>query len=97
MSESHSSAKPANLGGRPARWGKRHALSVRFPVELHARIKERADESGQSMGEYVAMMLAPMHGIELPDPSPNRRHTRPVPPTEFPMGDREQPALPLGA
>lgn len=96
MSDSNSSPKPVNVG-RPARWGKRHARSIRFPEELHARIKQRADESGLPVGEYIVLMLAPMHGIELPDPSPNRRRNRPVPPLAFPTGDQEQPALPMGA
>ena len=97
MSDSPSSPRPVNLGGRPARWGVRHSASIRFPVALHDQLKQRADEAGLALGEYVTMLLAPMHGIDLPDPAPNRKHSRPVPPFTIVSGDQEQPELPLGA
>ena len=97
MSDSPSSPSPVNLVGRPARWGKRHSSHIRFPVGLHDELKQRADASGLTLGEYVTMLLADMHGIDLPDPAPNRKHSRPVPPFANASGDQEQPELPLGA
>jgi|SRR5664279_479622 hypothetical protein len=97
MSDSPTSPRPVNLGGRPARWGKRHSANIRFPVVLHAQLKQRADAAGLALTEYVSLLLAPMHGIDLPDPAPNRKHKFPVPPFANAVDDQEQPALPLGA
>ena len=97
MNDSPSSPRPVNLGGRPARWGKRHSANIRFPAALHAQLKQRADAAGLALTEYVSLLLAPMHGIELPDPAPNREHKFPVPLYAYALSDQEQPELPLGA
>lgn len=97
MSDSPSAPRPVNLGGRPARWGKRHSANIRFPVVLHEQLKQQATASGLTLGEYVSLVLAPMHGIYLPDPAPNRKHKLPVPLFANAVGDQEQSALPLGA
>ena len=97
MSDSPSTPRPVNLGGRPARWGKRHSANIRFPVGLHAELKQQADAAGLALTEYVSLILAPLHGIDLPDPAPHRQHKLPEPPFANAFGDQEQPALPLGA
>lgn len=83
-----------NTGGRPAYWGDRKTSTIGFPEALYARIKEEAEAYGFSLSEYVSLCLGDIHGMDLPDPRPNLRRTRPRHPPA--LHSREE-QLPLGA
>lgn len=63
---------------------------MRFPVVLYDRLAEEASNAGMDITEYVTLVLAPLHGVDLPGPNPfSKRSIEP--------DDPNQPALPLGA
>ena len=52
--------------------GPRHLLGTRVPPENAARIFELADDSGCSVSDYLATLIAE-HLATSPKPKPNRR------------------------
>jgi hypothetical protein len=67
-------------GGRPSK-GDRDHIVTRPSRVVGDLVRQRADEAGLSISDYVANVLARAHG--LPEPVPNLR-------------DLEQGVLPLG-
>lgn len=59
-------------GGRPARYPRGNAISVRPHVELAAVIEARADAVGLSRAEYIEYSLAQKFGMSECAPTPTR-------------------------
>lgn len=55
-------------GGRPSK-GPRDLLVTRPAAELAAVVRDRADELGMSISDYVATVLATAHGMPHAAPS----------------------------
>lgn len=76
---------------RPAYWGPRHRFYTGLPEFLVPELKAKAEQSGVTLSEYIAMKVAAAEGYSLPHPRPNGLKAAGV--QEFP----EQDQLPLGA
>ena len=66
-------------GGRPSK-GDRDQILTRPSVELGEVVRAAADDSGMSISEYVAKVLAEAHGLpELaPQPHPTNQGELPI-------------------
>ena len=57
-------SRGANRGRRSK--GARHQIGVRAPVDQYERYKEKADQLGLDLSDYIVLVLARVHGQPVP-------------------------------